>query len=135
MATTPGGKGAAVVKEVVDTINGLGIFPYDHKFLCRVAWVESKYGQDKGTYRPGYYGGIWQVINQHFPKCVISLSRTVNRIFISMFLNLCIFQHFSFLCHKSRIFFNSIIVLLSVKPPLSNGSVTRQTVSTRLQRP
>jgi len=39
----------------------LGIFPSDYKFLCRVAWVESKYGQASGTYRPGYYGGIWQV--------------------------------------------------------------------------
>ncbi|XP_068743969.1 uncharacterized protein [Montipora capricornis] len=70
MATTPGGKGAAVVKEVVDTINGLGIFPYDHKFLCRVAWVESKYGQDKGTYRPGYYGGIWQVDNIGYQETI-----------------------------------------------------------------
>ena len=61
MAYTPKGKGAGVVKDVVDTINGLGIFPNDHKFLCRVAWVESKYGEDPNTYRSGYYGGIWQV--------------------------------------------------------------------------
>ena len=58
---TPKGKGSTVVKKVVDKINNLGIFPSDHKFLCRVAWVESKYGQASGTYRPGYYGGIWQV--------------------------------------------------------------------------
>ena len=62
MAYTPKGKGASVVKEVVDIINGLGIFPNDHKFLCRVAWVESKYGEAPGTYRSGYHGGIWQVI-------------------------------------------------------------------------
>ena len=55
------GKGATVVKEVVDTINSLGIFANDHKFLCRVAWVESKYGEASGTYRSGYHGGIWQV--------------------------------------------------------------------------
>ena len=58
---TPKGKGNAVVTEVVGMINNLGIFPSDHKFLCRVAWVESKYGEARGTYRPGYYGGIWQV--------------------------------------------------------------------------
>lgn len=58
---TPKGKGATVVKEVVDTINSLGIFANDHKFLCRVAWVESKYGEASGTYRSGYHGGIWQV--------------------------------------------------------------------------
>ena len=62
MAYTPKGKGSSLVKEVVDKINGLGIFPNDHKFLCRVAWVESKYGQDAGTYRSGYHGGIWQVL-------------------------------------------------------------------------
>ena len=61
MAYTPKGEGEGVVKDVVDTINGLGIFPNDHKFLCRVAWVESKYGKDPNTYRSGYYGGIWQV--------------------------------------------------------------------------
>ena len=61
MAYTPKGKGAGVVKDVVDTINGLGIFPNDHKFLCRVAWVESKYGEDPNTYRSGYYGGLLQV--------------------------------------------------------------------------
>jgi len=57
----PKGKGKEVVTKVANIINNLGIFPSDHKFLCRVAWVESKYGEDKGTYRPGYHGGIWQV--------------------------------------------------------------------------
>ena len=37
----PKGRGSAVVAEVVNKINNLGIFPKDHKFLCRVAWVES----------------------------------------------------------------------------------------------
>lgn len=59
---TQGQKGASVVRDVVNKINGLGIFPNDYKFLCRIAWVESKYGTAHGTYRPGYYGGIWQVI-------------------------------------------------------------------------
>jgi len=59
--TTPKGKGANVVADVVSKINSSGIFPPDNKFLCRVAWVESKYGTDSGTYRDKYYGGIWQV--------------------------------------------------------------------------
>ncbi|KAM7430895.1 hypothetical protein ABFA07_018452 [Porites harrisoni] len=71
MAYTPKGKGAGVVKDVVDTINGLGIFPNDHKFLCRVAWVESKYGEDPNTYRSGYYGGIWQVDEVGYRETVI----------------------------------------------------------------
>ena len=58
---TPGGKGGDVVAEVVDMIHATQIFPDDKKFLCRVAWVESKYGNAPGTFRTGYYGGIWQV--------------------------------------------------------------------------
>ena len=56
---TPKGKGNAVVEKVVDMITNLKIFPSDHKFLCREAWVESKYGKASGTYWRGYYGGIF----------------------------------------------------------------------------
>lgn len=35
---TPKEKGADVVKAVVDRITELGIFPDDHKFMCRIAW-------------------------------------------------------------------------------------------------
>lgn len=70
---TPKGKGNAVVTEVVNMINNLGIFPNDHKFLCRVAWVESKYGEAGGTYRPRYHGGIWQVKNLPYIGPVLSL--------------------------------------------------------------
>ena len=59
--TEPKAKGAGVVRAVVDQIHKLDIFPDDHKFLCRIAWVESRYGTYRGTYRPNYYGGIWQV--------------------------------------------------------------------------
>ena len=58
----PKSKGPSVVKEAVEIIEGLNVFPSDHKFLCRVAWVESKYGLAAGTYRDGYHGGIWQVL-------------------------------------------------------------------------
>lgn len=58
---TPKGKGSDVVADVVQMISDSDIFPTDHKFLCRVAWVESKYGTASGTYRRFYYGGIWQV--------------------------------------------------------------------------
>ena len=51
---TPKGTGSTVVKKVVDKINNLGIFPSDHKFLCRN-------GTARSTYWSGYYGGIWQV--------------------------------------------------------------------------
>ena len=57
----PKTKGAEVVKAVVDQIHRLDIFPDDHKFLCRIAWAESRYGTHRGTYRANYYGGIWQV--------------------------------------------------------------------------
>lgn len=60
-----------MVADVVEMINSLGIFPNDHKFLCRVAWVESKYGMAPGTYRPSYYGGIWQVDSIGYRETVI----------------------------------------------------------------
>lgn len=58
---TPKATGNDVVQEAVDLINGVGIFPNDQKFLCRIAWVESRYGENCCTYRDGYHGGIWQV--------------------------------------------------------------------------
>ena len=30
-------------------------------FLTRIALVESDFGEDPLTFRPGYYGGIWQI--------------------------------------------------------------------------
>ena len=62
LLSSPKGKGASIVKKVSDIINGLGAFPNDKKFICRIAWVESKYGNDGNTYRSGYHGGIWQVM-------------------------------------------------------------------------
>ena len=67
--TTPRCTGAAVVNQVKNRINGLRkndgskLFRLDNKFLCRLAWVESKYGEDPNTFRRGYYGGIWQVMS------------------------------------------------------------------------
>ena len=54
MALTEGGKGAAVVDDVISQIENSGIFPSDKGFLQRVAWVESKFGTDSGTYIQGW---------------------------------------------------------------------------------
>ena len=56
---TPGASGSGVVEEVVSKLQSL--FGSDYKFLRRIAYVESKDGIDKNTYRSGYDGGIWQV--------------------------------------------------------------------------
>jgi receptor-type tyrosine-protein phosphatase Q len=58
---TPGATGKAVAEEAVSKISNSGIFPSDNRFLIRVGYVESKFGTDPGTFRSGYYGGIWQV--------------------------------------------------------------------------
>ena len=63
MTTTPEATGKSVVEDVVRQISS--IFPDDHGFLVRIAWVESKFGTDPNTFtnkdgRP-YHGGIWQV--------------------------------------------------------------------------
>ncbi len=51
--------GADVVRAVVNKIEA--VFGNDYQFLRRIAFVESKDGTDRNTYRPGYHGGIWQV--------------------------------------------------------------------------
>lgn len=56
-----GASGAAVVETCVTLLSQSGIFPPDFSFLRRIAWVESKDGEDTDTYREGYHGGIWQV--------------------------------------------------------------------------
>ena len=58
-ALRDGGKGESVVKEVIGYVEAtLG----DTKeFMKKIALVESHFGDDKGTYRRGYNGGIFQV--------------------------------------------------------------------------
>ena len=56
---TPGASGSDVVEKVVSKVQSL--FGSDNSFLRRIAYVESKDGTDRNTYRSGYDGGIWQV--------------------------------------------------------------------------
>ena len=53
--------GENVVEAVVARIRQTGIFGDDRSFLRRIAYVESKDGTDRRTYRAGYNAGIWQV--------------------------------------------------------------------------
>lgn len=57
----PGASGPDVVRAVIVRIEDADIFPADNQFLRRIAYVESKDGEDSSTYRSGYHGGIWQV--------------------------------------------------------------------------
>ena len=57
----PETSGAAVVDAVIQRIERSGLFPDEKGFLRRIAYVESKFGKDPGTYRNDYHGGIWQV--------------------------------------------------------------------------
>lgn len=68
----PETKGEDVVCEVIKKIDDSGIFAFDKKMLRRIAFVESKFGQDSGTYRKGYHGGIWQVDEIGFKDAIIS---------------------------------------------------------------
>ena len=56
-----GASGSAVVRAVVGRIEDANIFPNDNQLLRRIAYVQSKDGTNKNTYRIGYYGGIWQM--------------------------------------------------------------------------
>lgn len=53
--------GADIVQAVVDIIRENCIYPNDRVFLRRLAYVESIDGKNTNTFRPKYYGGIWQV--------------------------------------------------------------------------
>lgn len=53
--------GADIVQAVVDVIRSNCIYPNDRLFLRRLAYVESQDGLDINTFRPNFYGGIWQV--------------------------------------------------------------------------
>lgn len=57
----PGATGAGVVEAVCSRIEVECIFPEDKLFTRRLAYVESSDGNSPDTFRPGYYGGIWQV--------------------------------------------------------------------------
>jgi hypothetical protein len=47
------------------------------QFLKRIAKAESDYGRHLGTYRSGYYGGIWQVDRIGFKETQDTLSHPV----------------------------------------------------------
>lgn len=66
----PETNGVDVVCAVIDKIEKSLIFPGDEKMLRRIAYVESKFGVDRGTYRKGYGGGIWQVDKIGFDDAV-----------------------------------------------------------------
>ena len=53
--------GTEVVDDVISRIDNSGIFPPNHGFLRRIAWVESRFGNHSDTFRNDYHGGIWQV--------------------------------------------------------------------------
>ena len=55
---TEGSTGPEVVKEVIRAITSLGMFPDDHRFLRRIAYVETRDGQNSGA---ALLGGIWKV--------------------------------------------------------------------------
>ncbi|CAH0768235.1 unnamed protein product [Bemisia tabaci] len=56
----PMASGRDVVETVIYRIQRSRVFPDDRDFLRRVAYTESKFGEEPATYREGYNGGIWQ---------------------------------------------------------------------------
>ena len=64
---TAGAAGEDVVLHVVEKIENSSAFPSTHQFLRRIAYVETWYGQDEGTYsNDSYHGGIWNVRQSQF---------------------------------------------------------------------
>ena len=59
-------KGNKVVEVSLKRLHKSCIFGDDKFFMRLLAFVESKDGNDAKTYRPNFYGGIWQVIQLVF---------------------------------------------------------------------
>ena len=55
--------GADVVEAVIDRIYGTDPlhFDDDYDILKRIAWAESRFGNDSDTFRVNFTGGIWQM--------------------------------------------------------------------------
>lgn len=66
MTREPGAIGRDVVSIVTSLVQQSGIFPDDNRFLLRVAFVETRYGQHPITFKNDYDGGIWQVDRRIF---------------------------------------------------------------------
>jgi hypothetical protein len=66
LTRVPRTHGQAVVDATVSAIREKCIFPDDYLYLRRLAYVLSNDGDDAKTYRPGFYGGIWQVSQADF---------------------------------------------------------------------
>lgn len=58
--------GEDVVAASIAKIHRALIFPDDHEFLKRIAYVESQFGLDDATFRPDFYGGIWQLNERRY---------------------------------------------------------------------
>ncbi|XP_041372526.1 uncharacterized protein LOC121385804 [Gigantopelta aegis] len=77
LTLSPGARGGDVVAAVVDRIRSKCIFPNDRLFLRRLAYVETRDGEDSRTYRAGYHGGIWQVDSLKLMVSQTCMSRTI----------------------------------------------------------
>ncbi|XP_071145061.1 uncharacterized protein [Mytilus edulis] len=70
---TPNASGSDVVEAVVNLIREACIFPNDKLYLRRLAYVESMDGLEANTYRPNYYGGIWQIDQDMFQQIATAI--------------------------------------------------------------
>ena len=60
--------GSKVVEAVIDRIARSEIFENNFGYIRRISWVETKDGLEKLTFRPNYYGGLWQMDEKVFKQ-------------------------------------------------------------------
>ena len=58
------GKGENISRDAVNLTES--VLGGTNDLLFKIAWVESRFGEHSGTYRRGYYGGIFQVDRKGF---------------------------------------------------------------------
>ena len=77
LTLVPEAKGTTVVQACLAKITNAKIFSADNQMLRRIAYVETRDGNDADTYTPTNNGGIWQLSESKFLQTKTNSSSTL----------------------------------------------------------
>ena len=77
LTLVPEANGTTVVQACLAKITNANIFSADNQMLRRIAYVETRDGNDADTYTPTNNGGIWQLSESKFLQTKTSSSSTL----------------------------------------------------------
>ena len=80
LTLVPEANGTAVVQACISKLTTSNIFSNDNQMLRRIAFVETRDGNNANTYRDNYHGGIWQLSESKFQQTKSSDSQLLTSI-------------------------------------------------------